>query len=75
VAGPGELLGGRQSGGPGPHDRDGVSGEPLHLARPLETLVPSSVGDRDLDVLDRDRIGPDSQHARRLAGRRAQPSG
>ena len=38
-------------------------------------LVPRPVDDLDLDLLDRDRVGVDAEHARRLARRRAQPAG
>src|SRR5262249_42165952 len=45
-------------------------------ARHDPALVPGAVDDRDLDLLDRDRVAlADLQHARRLAGRGAEPAG
>ena len=38
-------------------------------------LVPGPVDDLDLDLLDRDRVLVDAEHARGLARRRAQPAG
>ena len=38
-------------------------------------LVPGAVDDLDLDLLDRDRVLVDAEHARGLARRRAQPPG
>ena len=38
-------------------------------------LVPGPVDDLDLDLLDRDRVLVDAEHARRLARRRAEPAG
>ncbi len=38
-------------------------------------LRPGALGDLVLDPLDRDRVGVDPEHARRLAWRRAEPSG
>ncbi len=61
--------------GPGSDHRD-----PLARAHGWEVgrdpaLVPGAVDDRDLDLLDRDRVGVDAEHARRLARRRAQAPG
>ena len=51
---------------------------PVRSAAPREldpALVPGAVDDRQLDLLDGDRVGVDGQDAGRLARRRAQPAG
>ena len=45
----------------------------LHRLDPA--LVPGALDDLDLDLLDRDRVLVDAEHARRLTRRRAQPAG
>src|SRR5690606_35125485 len=75
VAGPGQLLGGGQAGRAGADDGDGLAGQPLGDLRGDVTGLPRLVDDGDLDVLDGDRRLVDAEHARRLAGGRAQPPG
>ena len=75
VAGPGQLLGGGQAGRAGADHRDGAAREPLRRLRPDQAGLPRLVDDRDLDVLDRDRVLVDAEHAGGLARRRAQPTG
>src|SRR5207253_3014838 len=52
-----------------------LAGQPLGSLRAHRAGLPGAVDDRDLDVLDRDRVLVDAQHARRLARSRAQPTG
>src|SRR6185369_9172363 len=75
VAGAGQLLGARESGGAGADDRDPLAGALGGAARTHPALVPGTIDDRQLDLLDRDRVGVDRQDAGRLAGGRAQPAG
>ena len=75
VAGSGELLRGGEPRRAGTHDGDPAAGP---LARRLwgdPTLLPGTVDDLDLHLLDGDRVSVDAQHASRLARRRAEPTG
>ena len=76
VAGAGQLLGGGQAGRAGADDGDGLAGEPVRRLR--RRPRPSSKARstmRDLDLLDGHGRLVDAEHARRLAGRRAEPAG
>ena len=77
VAGAVQLLRARR-GPPGPKPTTATV-LPVRAARRLRhdpALVPRAVDDRDLDLLDRDRVAlVDLEHARRLARRRAEPPG
>ncbi|CAB4696754.1 unannotated protein [freshwater metagenome] len=75
VTGPGELLSRRETGRAGADDRDRATGEPLGRLGPHEAGLPRLVDDRDLDVLDGDRVLVDAQHAGRLARRRTEATG
>src|SRR6185503_20137583 len=75
VAGAGQLLGARESGGAGADDRDPLAGALGGAARTHPALVPGTVDDRQLDLLDRDRVSVDRQNPGRLARGRAQPAG
>ena len=75
VAGTGQLLGGRQTGGPRADHRDPLAGLGRRGLRHDPALAPCPVDDLDLDLLDGDRVGVDAEHAGRLARRRAQPPG
>ena len=75
VAGPGELLGGGEAGGPGADDGDPLARDLGRRHRRDPALVPGPVDDRHLDLLDGDRVLVDAEHARALARRRAQPAG
>src|SRR5690606_2824591 len=75
VAGPGQLLRGGQTRGSRADHRDGLAGQALGDLRGDVPGLPRLVDDRDLDVLDGDRRLVDAEHARRLAGGRAQPPG
>ena len=76
VAGAAQLLRGGQAGRAGADHRDGAAGLDRGRLRHDPALVPRAVDDRDLDLLDRDRVAlADLQHARGLARRGAQPAG
>ena len=75
VTGAGELLCGGQPGRAGADDGDRLAGQLLRRQRNDPALVEGVVDDLDLDLLDRDRILVDAEHARPLARRRAQPAG
>ncbi len=75
VAGPGELLGGGQTGRSGADDGHGLAGQPVRRLRGDAAVVPGLVDDGDLDVLDGHRVLVDAQDAGRLTGRGAQPPG
>ncbi len=75
VAGPGELLGGGQAGGTRADHRDPLAGPHLGRQRGDPALRPGPVDDLDLDLLDRDRVLVDAEHAGRLARRGAEPPG
>jgi hypothetical protein len=76
VAGAAQLLGGGEPGRAGADHRDGAAGLDLRRLRHDPALVPGAVDDRDLDLLDRDRVAlADLQHAGRLARGGAQPAG
>ena len=79
VAGARQLLRSGETGRTRAHDRDGVSGLPARDLRRHPAVVPCTVGNLMLDLLDRDRATRlrriDREHARRFARRRAQPPG
>ena len=76
VPGPAQLLRGGQARGPGADDGDAAARLDGRRLRHDPALVPAAVDDRDLDLLDRDRVAlADLQHARRLARRGAQTTG
>ena len=75
VSGPCQLLRGCESGRARTDDRDALPRLRRRRHRHHPTLVPRSIDDRDLDLLDRHRILVDAEHARRLAWCRAQPPG
>ncbi len=65
MAGPGQLLGGGQTGRTGSDDGDGLPG---HQVRPFghhPALVEGVVDDLDLDLLDGHRVGVDARARRR----------
>src|SRR6478752_1268031 len=69
-----ELLGARKAGRPGADHRDAPPRRRGGGQRHDPALGPGPVDDRELDLLDRDRVAfVDLQHARRLAGCGAQP--
>ena len=68
VAGEVELRGGGETGGAGADDGDLLAGADLRGRRHDPALIPAAIGDRALDVLDRDGRGVDAEHARALAG-------
>ena len=70
-----ELLRGREPGGTGADHRDPLARLHRGVHRGDPPLVPRAVDDLDLDLLDRDGILVDAEHARRLTGRRAQAAG
>ena len=67
MAGPIELLRGGEARGPTPHHGHPLASADIGGLWHHPTLVPSLVGDRHLDLLDRDRIFVDAEHAGRLA--------
>ena len=75
VPGSGELLSSGQPGRPGTDDRNGLARQPIRRQRHHPALGEGVVDDLDLDLLDRDRILIDAQHARALTRRRTQPTG
>ena len=75
VAGAGELLRGRETRGTGADHDDPLAGAHRRRLRRDPALVPRTVDDLDLDLLDGDGIGVDPQHARGLARGGAQPAG
>ena len=76
VARAAQLLRGGQARGAGADHRDRAAGLDLGRLRLDPALVPRAVDDRDLDLLDRDRVAlADLQHARRLARRGAELAG
>ena len=76
VPGPGQLLGGGQPGRAGADHRDLLARcAPRGGCGVDPALVPGPVDDLHLDLLDRDRVGVDAEHAGGLARRRAQPAG
>jgi hypothetical protein len=75
VAGPGELLGGRQAGGAGPDDGDLLAGPLGRRLRLDPALLEGPVDDLPLDLLDRDGRLLQVQDAGALAGRRAELPG
>ena len=75
VSGPGELLGGGQPRRARADDRDRLAGLPARHDRRDPALGPGAVDDLDLDLLDRDRVLVDAEHARRLARSGAQAAG
>ena len=75
MARPRQLLRGGETGRAGPDDGDRLAGESV---RDLRGDVPPAEGlldRRDLDLLDRHGRLVDAEHARGLAGRRAQATG
>ena len=75
VAGPGQLLGRGQAGRSRAHDGHRLAGAHRRQLRGDPALVPGPLDDLVLDPLDGHRQLVDPEHARRLAGRRAQPPG
>jgi hypothetical protein len=67
-----ELLGGRQPGGAGSHDRDLLARPGRRGLRDHPALLPRVVDRLQLDLLDRHRVAVDREDARGLARRRAQ---
>ena len=70
-----QLLRRRQSGRPGADHRDAESGPFARRFGPDEPVFETPVGDFAFDVLDRDRVGVDRQHAGLFARRRADAAG
>ncbi len=70
-----ELVGDREAGRPGSDHRDRLAGPPGRGAGHDPTLVERALGDRQLDLLDRDRIVVDREHARRFARSGTDPAG
>ena len=70
-----QLLRAGQPRRPGADNRDGLAGELLRRLRLHPALLQRALDDAQLDLLDRHRVVVDAEHARRLARRRAQPSG
>ena len=71
-----ELLGAGETGRPGADHRNAPSRRRGGGQRHDPALGPGAVDDRELDLLDRDGVAfVDLEHARRLAGRGAQPAG
>ena len=71
-----QLLRGGQARRAGADHGDRAAGLDRRRLRHDPALVPRAVDDRDLDLLDRDRVAlADLQHARRLARRGAQLAG
>ena len=76
VAGAAQLLRGGEAGRAGADDRDGAAGLEVRRARDDPALVEGAVDDRDLDLLDRDRVAlADLEHAGGLARRGAELAG
>ncbi len=71
----GELLRGGQPGGAGADDRHPLARLDGGDLRHDPALGPGAIDDRQLDLLDRDRVVVDPQHARGLAGGRAERAG
>ena len=61
--------------GPDPTTATPLAGSDRRQHRLDPALGPRPIDDLDLDLLDRDRVLVDPEHARRLARRRAQPPG
>ena len=75
VPGPGQLLGRGQAGRPGADDRDLLARAHQRRLGLDPAFGPGPVDDLHLDLLDRDRVGVDAEHAGGLARRRAEPAG
>ncbi len=75
VPGPSELLGRRQAGGTATHDGHRPAGALGRQLRRRPALRPGPVGNLNLHLLDRHRVGVDAQHAGCLARRGTQPAG
>jgi hypothetical protein len=76
VARAAQLLRGGEPGRAGADHGDGAAGLEARRARDDPALVERAVDDRDLDLLDRDRVAlADLQHAGGLAGRGAELAG
>ena len=75
VTGARELLGGGETGRSGADHRDPLARLDRRELGHDPPFVPRPIDDLDLDLLDRDRVGVDAEHARRLARRRAQAPG
>src|SRR5207302_4092330 len=69
------LLRGAQPGGTAADHGDALAGAVRRRLRLHPALVPGAVDDRDLDLLDGDRVVVDRQNAGRLAGRGADAAG
>ena len=63
VPGARELLRGRQTGRPRPHDRDALARLHLGDLGRDPAFVPRTVDDLHLDLFDGDRVGVDPEHA------------
>jgi hypothetical protein len=74
VARPRELLRGSQARGTGADHGDALAGLHRRRHRHDPALVPGPVDDRHLDLLDRDGVLVDAEHAGPFARRRAQPA-
>ena len=75
MAGAVELLRGGESGGPGSDDGDAPPGAVRRRLGADPSFVEGAIDDRLLDLLDRDRVIVDGEHARRLAWRGAETPG
>ena len=70
-----EVRGGREARGPGADHADAAPAAPRGRDRDDPALLPGALDDRQLDLLDRDRIVVDREHAGGLARRRADQAG
>jgi hypothetical protein len=70
-----ELLRRRETRRTRADDRHRATGPPLGLDRLDPPLAPAAPGDLPFDLLDRDGVVVDPEHARRLARRRAEQAG
>ncbi len=75
VTGARELLRGREARRSGADDGDALARLHVGDLRRDPPFGPRAVDDLDLDLLDRDRVLVDAEHARRLARRRAEATG
>ncbi len=69
-----QLGGDREAGRAGADDADRLAGATVGRLGDDPALLVGALDDRQLDLLDRDRVVVDGQHARRLARRRADPA-
>src|SRR5262249_6741061 len=75
VAGPIQLLGGREARRPGAHHRDAFARTGRGRLGGDRAFVEGALDDGQLDALDGHRIVVDPEHARALARRRAETTG